>query len=127
MRSLVRCITDARGAQNPFLHHCDCSRTHSILYSQIPHDILHVLLLHLPLLLPADVLFGLLVQPHGQRSLLLALLDAQVLQVLLLLLILSQQLLILDTKRKKYIQKFNTNSRDNSDRWIFFFCVGISS
>lgn len=103
MLSVVRYITDARGAQNPFLHHCDYSSTHSILYSQIPHDILHVLLLHLPLLLPADVLFGLLVQPHGQRSLLLALLYAQVLQVLLLLLILSQQLLVLDTKRKKNI------------------------
>lgn len=101
MLSVVRCITDARGAQNPLLRHCDCS----ILHSQIPHDILHVLLLHLPLLLPADVLFGLLVQPHGQRSLLLALLDAQVLQVLLLLLILSQQLLVLDAKRRKIYTK----------------------
>lgn len=57
-----------------------------------------MVLLHLSLLLPADVLFGLLVQPHGQRSLHLAFFKAQVLQLLLLLLILSCELLVLQTQ-----------------------------
>lgn len=70
-------------------------------YSAIPQDLLNVLLLHLPLLLSADVLLGLLVHPHGQRPLLLALLHAQVLQVLLLLLTLGQQLLVLESQRQK--------------------------
>lgn len=48
-----------------------------------------MLLLHFSLLLPADVLFRLFVQLHGQSSLQLAFLNAQVLELLLLLLILG--------------------------------------
>lgn len=47
-----------------------------------------MLLLHLLLLLPADVLFGHFVQLHAQSSLQLAFLTAQVLQFFVLLLIL---------------------------------------
>uniref|UniRef100_A0A3Q4HXN8 Cilia and flagella associated protein 57 n=1 Tax=Neolamprologus brichardi TaxID=32507 RepID=A0A3Q4HXN8_NEOBR len=61
----------------------------------IPQHFLNVLLLRLSLLLPADVLFALLILLHAQSSLQLAFLHAQVLQLLLLLLILSHQLLVL--------------------------------
>lgn len=79
-----------------------------------------MLLHHLLLLLPADVLLGLLVQSHGQRSLLLVLLHTQVLQVLLLLLILSQQHLVLESRTQKH--KI-TQGSDDSDRGLLLLLL----
>lgn len=59
-----------------------------------------MLLLHVFPLLPADALLRLLVQLHGQSSLQLTLLHAEVLQLLLLLLILSRQLQLLNIQQK---------------------------
>lgn len=75
------------------LHHESCRLLTPL--KLIPQHFLNMLLLHLSLLLPADVLFALLILLHAQSSLQLAFLHAQVLQLLLLLLILSHQLLVL--------------------------------
>lgn len=59
-----------------------------------------MLLLHVFLLLPADVLLRLFVQPHGQSSLQLAFFHTEVLQLLLLLLVLRRQLQLLNIQQK---------------------------
>lgn len=66
-----------------------------IILKLIPQHFLDMLLLHLSLLLSADVLFALLIQLHAQSSFQLNLLIAETFQFFLHLLIFNHQLLVL--------------------------------